>query len=101
VGGDYRETEPSRTTAAFSFDDGQTWQLAPAPPTSFCSAVVSLALPKRAGSLFVAAGPGGSYFSEDGQHWQSFSDKGFHVLAASPSGLYAAGADGRFARLAW
>lgn len=101
VGGEYRETEPSRTTAAFSTDNGQTWQLAPKPPASFCSAVVSIALPNRAGSLFVATGPGGSYLSEVGQHWQTFSDRGFHVLAASPSRLYAAGADGRFARLTW
>lgn len=101
VGGDYRETESSRTTAAFSTDDGQTWQLAPKPPASFCSAVVSIELPHRGGNLFVATGPGGSYLSEDGQHWQTFSDRGFHVLAASASGLYAAGADGRFARLSW
>ncbi len=101
VGGDYRETESSRTTAAFSTDEGQTWQLAPKPPASFCSAVVSIALPKPVGSLFVATGPAGSFLSQDGRHWQPFSDRGFHVLAATSSGLYAAGADGRFARLAW
>jgi hypothetical protein len=101
VGGDYRDDQASQNTAAYSEDRGQTWQLAPQGPASFCSAVIYVESDElKAGEqLWIATGPRASYSSSDGQHWHKFSDSGFHTLARSPTTLFAAGANGRFAKL--
>ncbi len=99
VGGDYRVDETSATTAAFSTNQGMSWQTPRTSPAFFCSAVVSLPVGPLGESVFIATGPRGSHFSPDGQQWQEFSRSGFHVLAVGPQMVFAAGADGRFARL--
>jgi photosystem II stability/assembly factor-like uncharacterized protein len=92
VGGDYRPEATSATTAAFSRDLGQSWQLASQPPAVFVSAV---AVAKS--KLLIATGPTSSYYSNDGDHWKQFSATGFHATEASPTGkVYAVGANGRF-----
>lgn len=92
VGGDYRPEATSTTTAAFSPDLGQTWQLATQPPTAFVSA---LAVAKS--KWLVATGPTSSFYSHDGQLWKPFSKAGFHASEASPTGnIYAVGANGRY-----
>ncbi len=101
VGGDYRDGEPSTTTAAWSADAGRTWSLASHAPTSFCSAVMCVEIPNTQTEIFVATGPEGSYRSVDGVDWEKFSASGFHALAAGPNKLFAVGASGRFARVQW
>lgn len=101
VGGDYRPEQNSRATAAYMLTGGQPWQLAPQPPTAFCSAVVYVELPEAKLRGWVATGPTGSFFSPDGLRWRQFAASGFHVLAALPGQVLAAGSNGRFARLTW
>ncbi len=98
VGGDYRSEESSRPCAASSTDGGATWVAAAEGPGGYRSAVAFFQSGSR--SMFVCTGPGGSDGSADGMRWHRLSSQGFHVLAASGNRLYAAGADGRFARLA-
>ena len=104
VGGDYRPTAVSPQTAAWSDDDGETWQVAEQKPAAFRSAVV--AVPTQASQVnsgqmlaFVATGPAGSDWSLDGRNWQQFSTNGFHALACTATDIFAVGSEGRFARL--
>ena len=99
VGGDYRPDATSTTTAAFSRDSGQDWQLAVQPPAAFVSAV-SLASTDRRTKILIATGPTSSFMSTDGDNWKQFSSSGFHVLETSPSGrVFAVGSGGRFGKL--
>jgi hypothetical protein len=103
VGGDYREDHASKNTAAYSDDRGLTWHLAPQGPASFCSAVIYVKPDrlKAEKQLWIATGPKASYSSSDGRHWHKFSDSGFHALTRSATTIFAAGANGRFAKLVW
>jgi photosystem II stability/assembly factor-like uncharacterized protein len=66
VGGDYRDPKQASGVAAFSTNGGMTWKLAKRQPGGFRSAVASV--DDRA---FVAVGPNGEDFSEDGGiHWK-------------------------------
>ncbi len=95
VGGDYRPEAASTTTAAFSRDMGQAWQLATQPPSAFVSAVVA-----AQSKFFIATGPTSSFTSSDADHWKRFSSIGFHAMEVSPTGsVYAVGSSGRFAKL--
>lgn len=95
VGGDYRPEATSTTTAAFSRDLGQTWQLATQPPSAFVSAVVV-----AQSKFLVATGPTSSFISTDGDQWKRLSSIGFHALEVSPAGtVYAVGSRGRFGKL--
>jgi photosystem II stability/assembly factor-like uncharacterized protein len=60
VGGDYRDPKRASASAAYSLDDGQTWQLSSQLPGGFRSAVSS-----NPASIF-AIGPDGEDFSVDG-----------------------------------
>lgn len=60
AGGDYRDTKRASDVAAFSLDDGQTWQLSSQLPRGYRSAVVSNP------ALVFAVGPDGEDSSEDG-----------------------------------
>jgi hypothetical protein len=103
VGGDYRDDQASQNTAAYSEDRGQTWNLAALAPASFCSAVICVEPDElEAGKqLWIATGPKASYSSSDARHWHKFSDSGFHTLTRSATTVFAAGANGRFAKLVW
>lgn len=63
VGGDYSEPNHSERTAAYSSDEGKTWQLAEERPTGYRSSVDTF----DAG--FVTVGPNGAETSRDGVHW--------------------------------
>jgi photosystem II stability/assembly factor-like uncharacterized protein len=63
VGGDYSEPKRREKTAAYSTDEGKSWQVAEALPAGYRSAVDTF----DAG--FVAVGPNGAETSRDGVHW--------------------------------
>lgn len=64
VGGDFQDPTGAYKNAAVSDDDGQTWQLAVAPPGGYRSAVA------RYNGGYVAVGPNGTEISGDGLRWQ-------------------------------
>lgn len=66
VGGDYKQPDYSERVAAYSADNGKTWQLAAKQLGGFRSAVAYLD-----NGRWVAAGPGGEDVSVDGGvHWK-------------------------------
>jgi hypothetical protein len=67
VGGDYTRPDDSTGTAAYSTDEGQTWQPATTPPHGFRSAVAYDA-PTR---TWITVGPNGTDIStDDGRNWR-------------------------------
>jgi photosystem II stability/assembly factor-like uncharacterized protein len=66
LGGDYKETEYSERIAAYSLDNGKTWQLAAKQPGGFRSAVAHVD-----SGRWVAVGPSGEDLTSDnGAHWK-------------------------------
>lgn len=66
IGGDYKQPDYSERVAAYSDDNGNTWQLAAKQPGGFRSAAAYLD-----SGQWIAAGPGGEDFSNDGGvHWK-------------------------------
>ena len=100
VGGDYRQPEQAHASVARTTDGGRTWSLIADEhflPYRSCVAYVP-----GTGATLVAVGPTGSDVSfDDGRTWRRFSDSDFHVVAfgGTPSSGWAAGGDGRVARL--
>jgi photosystem II stability/assembly factor-like uncharacterized protein len=99
VGGDYRAEQDPAGTAAFTVDGGATWQPAAAFPRGYRSGV---AFVPGTPATFVAVGPTGCDVSHDGgRNWAPCAGQGFHTIRFAKDGTgYAAGADGRIARIA-
>lgn len=95
VGGDHADPAATIGTAAWSQDAGRTWH--PADARGYRSSVAWL----HAFGCWLAAGPQGCSTSTDGGRTWHVSDlPGFHVVAAAPDGaVWAAGSDGRIARI--
>lgn len=95
VGGDHANPEATTGTAAWSQDAGRTWH--PADARGYRSSVAWL----HGFGCWLAAGPQGCSTSTDGgRTWQPSSLPGFHVVTAAPDGsVWAAGSDGRIARI--
>jgi len=94
VGGDYREPKLASAVAAFSLDDGQTWELASQPPGGFRSSIAA-----NSSSVF-AIGPNGEDFSVDGGvSWKHTDSLNLNaaVLPDSVNG-WAVGPNGTIAR---
>ncbi len=99
-GGDYRPGAISKFTVAVSKDAGNTWRPAIQPPVEFVSTVCSVRVNGGAKPIFVAAGPTGSFLSEDADYWRQFSKDGFHAVESTPERMVVAvGSEGRFAKL--
>lgn len=96
VGGDHADPAATGGTAAWSRDGGRTWQACSA--GGYRSSVVWFA----AAACWLAAGPQGCSTSCDGgRTWQPCELPGFHVVATAADGsAWAAGSDGRIARIA-
>jgi photosystem II stability/assembly factor-like uncharacterized protein len=96
VGGDYKDIGNSRSVAAYSLDQGQTWKLAEQQPGGFRSAVARVE--ER---ILVAVGPNGEDFSADGgEHWKHTDSLNLNaVKVLSPDYAWAVGANGTIARL--
>ncbi len=101
VGGDYTLPEESAANAARTVDGGVTWSLIEAsPPAGYRSAVAYL--PGLGGRALIAAGTSGSDLSlDDGETWASLGTVGYNAVsfAAAPCSGWAAGPEGRIARL--
>jgi photosystem II stability/assembly factor-like uncharacterized protein len=66
VGGDYQDPKRASAVAAYSDDEGKTWQLSPRQPGGYRSSVAH-----AKDSLGVAVGPNGEDVSDDfGEHWK-------------------------------
>ena len=100
VGGDYTRPEETYRNAAFTRDGGVTWQSVPAgaAPRGQRSAVAWV--PGLANTLVAAGRTGTDYSTDGGRTWRALGDEGFYALSFAPTGEgWAAGADGRVARL--
>jgi len=95
VGGDYKDPKRPDRVAAYSLDDGKTWQLAAQQPGGYRSAVVRLY------GAMLAVGPTGEDISYDqGAHWKRTDS--LDLNAAFVLDIYnawAVGAKGTIARL--
>jgi photosystem II stability/assembly factor-like uncharacterized protein len=100
VGGDYRADQASPDAAAVSRDGGASWTASPQPPPAYRSGVSWL--PYVYGrSAAIAVGPAGSDLSTDGGlTWRTFDTGSYDTVGCAPDGgCYAAGEQGRVARL--
>ncbi len=89
VGGDYLRPNAREKTAAWTEDGGRSWIPAAQMPAGYRSCVAAW------NGGFVCTGPGGTDWSADGGRTWSPLAPGFHAVAPP----FAAGADGRLARL--
>ncbi|NKB90351.1 MAG: oxidoreductase [Acidobacteria bacterium] len=100
VGGDYSLEDDPTDAVALSHDGGASWSAEGITGlTGFRSALASL---EGGTDVLVAVGPAGTDISYDaGRSWSAIAGPGFHVTRAADDGaVWAAGADGRVARLA-
>ncbi|MGA8221212.1 MAG: hypothetical protein WB780_06115 [Candidatus Acidiferrales bacterium] len=87
VGGDYKDDATTKRTAAYSLDQGATWNLAARPPGGFRSAVAFL---NR--NTLVAVGTGGEDVSTDqGAHWTRTDDIDLNAIAVLDGAVWAVG----------
>jgi photosystem II stability/assembly factor-like uncharacterized protein len=98
LGGDYKQPDYSERVAAYSVDNGKTWQLSAKQPGGFRSAVAHLN-----DGRWVAVGPGREDISTDGGlHWNhtdSLNLNGVTILDAAHG--WAIGPKGTIARLVY
>jgi len=95
VGGDYKDPNRPYRVAAYSQDEGKTWQLAPQQPGGYRSAVAALY-----GSA-LAVGPNGEDISDDfGVHWKHIGSLDLNaVFVLDIYNAWAVGAKGTIARM--
>jgi photosystem II stability/assembly factor-like uncharacterized protein len=91
MGGDYTEPNKREKTAAYSKDEGASWQLAEEMPTGYRSAVDTF----DAG--FVAVGPNGAETSRDGIHWVHIDSPNLNAVTFISGKGWAVGAKGMVA----
>ena len=99
VGGDYQEDERTGGNIAVSTDRGITWMLPPEPHgVGFRSGVAWRE--EEAYPMWVVVGTSGSDYSLDfGRTWTRFDEGAFNAVAFAGSTGWAAGPDGKVARL--
>ena len=95
IGGDYKQPDYSERVAAYSADNGKTWQLAAKQPSGFRSAVAYLD-----SGIWVAAGPSGEDISTDGGvHWKHTDSLNLNAwFILDGQGGWGVGAKGTIAR---
>jgi photosystem II stability/assembly factor-like uncharacterized protein len=95
VGGDYNDPPRSDHVAAFSRDQGKSWQLTTQQPGGFRSAVVVLN-----GEAIIVVGPTGEDISRDGGvHWEGIGSLSLNAIAVlDERNIWAAGPKGTIAR---
>jgi len=92
VGGDYADPKRNEKNAAYSLDEGQTWQLAEELPKGYRSCVDTY----DAG--FVAVGPTGAETSRDGIRWTHIDAPNLNAVTFISGKGFAAGAKGTVAQ---
>jgi photosystem II stability/assembly factor-like uncharacterized protein len=92
MGGDYADAAQIERSAAYSNDQGQTWDLAPQSPAGFRSAVDTYDFG------FVAVGPNGANISRDGMHWKGIDAPSLNALTFDSGKGWAVGNGGVIAR---
>ena len=99
VGGDYQDDQRTGGNIAVSTDRGVTWMLPPEPHrVGFRSGAAWCEGEEY--PMWVVVGTSGSDFSWDfGRSWTRFDEGAFNAVACSGSTGWAAGPDGRVARL--
>jgi photosystem II stability/assembly factor-like uncharacterized protein len=96
VGGDYQNPEASGNNLMLSDDGGRTWRLVTSPGLTGVQYGVSVAGPRS----FVSTGPTGSAISnDDGASWRRLEGPGFNTVSCAAAICWAAGVEGRIARL--
>ncbi len=95
VGGDYNDPPRSERVAAFSRDQGKSWQLTTQQPGGFRSAVAVLN-----GEAIIVVGPTGEDLSRDGGgHWEGIGSLSLNAIAVlDERNIWAAGPKGTIAR---
>ncbi len=95
MGGDYKEPGRPYQVAAYSLDDGKTWQLAAQQPGGYRSAVAHID-----DGRWVAVGPSGQDISDDfGIHWKHTDSLNLNAAALLDIRTgWAVGANGTIAR---
>ena len=95
VGGDYNDPRYSERVAAYSLDNGKTWQLAARQPGGFRSALANIDHGRA-----VAVGPNGEDVSEDsGAHWKHTDSLNLNAVVILDVGTgWAVGPHGTIAR---
>lgn len=102
VGGDYQDPENTRANVTRTEDGGKTWKtIAGTPPSGHRACVVHL--PAHGTASWLAVGRAGTDLSsDDGESWSRLSDTGFYAASVADDGsVWAAGDQGRVARLLW
>ena len=101
VGGDYQDPPNPEGNHARSEDGGLSWTTVAQPPGGYRSCVVFV--PGRAAPTWVAVGRAGTDVSfDDGVTWTAIGDEGYYAASVGThGGVWAAGAEGRVARLEW
>ncbi len=100
VGGNYLKEDDTTRVACYTRDGGRTWQLPQTYPNGYRSAVAY----HSPTQLLLTVGPSGSDYSDDlGRTWQPVDTVGYHTVQFAPEqrGGWAAGSDGRIARISW
>lgn len=96
VGGDYQSREASAGNLMLSDDGGRTWRVVASPGLTGVQYGVSAAGRRT----FVSTGPTGSAISNDeGATWRRLEGPGFNTVSCAAAICWAAGVDGRIARL--
>jgi photosystem II stability/assembly factor-like uncharacterized protein len=95
AGGDYNDPSRSDRVAAFSRDQGKSWQLTTQQPGGFRSAVAVLN-----GGAIIVVGPTGEDISRDGgAHWEGIGSLHLNAIAdLDEQNIWAAGPKGTIAR---
>jgi photosystem II stability/assembly factor-like uncharacterized protein len=96
VGGDYQDPKRPYRVAAYSQDQGKTWQLAAQQPGGYRSAVVAID-----GATLAALGPSGEDVSDDfGVHWKHTDSLDLNAaFVLDIRDAWAVGAKGTIARM--
>ena len=94
VGGNDKDDAGPERTAAYSLDQGATWNLAARAPGGFRSAVAFLD-----GNTLLTVGTGGEDLSTDqGAHWTRTGDLDLNAIAVLDGAAWAVGPDATIAR---
>jgi photosystem II stability/assembly factor-like uncharacterized protein len=97
VGGDYKDIGNPNRVAAYSADEGETWQLAEQQPGGFRSAVARVSE-----KVLVAVGPNGEDVSDDGgAHWKHTGSLNLNALVSYFVYAWGVGPKGTIARSRW